>query len=94
METQNRIIEGDMTEEKRDSFWAYTFMFFLGGLGVHKFYVKKPFMGFMYMFTFGLFGFGYLYDLFTIPKQVREANEEIVHHESQEQKKCSCPCSS
>ena len=26
------------------------------------------------MCTFGLFGFGYLYDLFTLPSQVREAN--------------------
>lgn len=35
---------------------------FLGWLGVHKFYAGKTGMGFLYLFTFGLFGFGWIID--------------------------------
>lgn len=33
-----------------------------GYLGIHKFIEKKTGMGFLYLFTVGLFGFGWLYD--------------------------------
>ena len=36
--------------------------FFLGVLGVHKFYRKKIGMGLLYLFTYGLFGIGWLID--------------------------------
>jgi len=39
---------------------------FLGFLGVHYFYVGKPGRGFLFMFTFGLMGFGWIIDIFTI----------------------------
>lgn len=35
---------------------------FLGVFGVHKFKEKKFLMGVLYLFTFGLFGFGWVYD--------------------------------
>jgi len=35
---------------------------FLGILGVHKFKEKKYLIGILYFFTFGLFGFGWIYD--------------------------------
>lgn len=35
---------------------------FLGYFGVHKFREKKAGMGVLYLFTFGLFGIGWLYD--------------------------------
>lgn len=35
---------------------------FFGMFGVHKFKEKKFKMGVLYLFTFGLFGFGWLYD--------------------------------
>ena len=35
---------------------------FLGPLGVHKFMEKKNGMGILYLFTMGLFGFGWIYD--------------------------------
>lgn len=35
---------------------------FFGYFGVHKFMERKVGVGFLYLFTFGLFGFGWLYD--------------------------------
>lgn len=40
----------------------------LGWLGVHKFKEKKIGMGFLYMCTFGLFYFGWLYDIYQTAK--------------------------
>ena len=48
--------------------------FFLGGIGGHKFYLGKPGMGILYLFTFGLFTIGWIVDLFTLPNQVRRVN--------------------
>ncbi len=53
---------------------AYLLWFFLGALGVHKFYLGKVGMGLLYMFTLGLFGIGLLVDLFTLAGQVDNYN--------------------
>lgn len=58
---------------------AYLFWFFLGVLGAHKFYLRKTGLGIAYLFTLGFLGFGLLYDLFTLPSQVRGANALIAH---------------
>jgi TM2 domain-containing membrane protein YozV len=39
---------------------------FLGIFGAHKFYVGKIGMGILYLFTFGLFGFGWIVDIILI----------------------------
>lgn len=39
---------------------------FLGQLGVHYFYVGKPLLGIIYIFTGGLFGIGVFVDLLRI----------------------------
>jgi hypothetical protein len=70
---------------------AYLLLICGGGLGLHKFYLGRPGMGVLYLCTGGIFGLGWLYDLFTLPRQVREANvrmgygmeeepELVVHH--------------
>ena len=41
--------------------------------GVHRFYYNKPISGIIYLFTFGLFGFGQLYDLLVMPELARSA---------------------
>jgi TM2 domain-containing membrane protein YozV len=46
----------------------------LGALGLHRFYLGKIATGILWMCTGGLLGLGSLYDLFTLPFQVREAN--------------------
>ena len=45
-----------------------------GALGFHRFYLGKIPSGLLWMFTGGLLGVGGLYDLLTLPDQVREAN--------------------
>lgn len=39
---------------------------FLGPLGAHKFYEGKGGMGILYLFTCGLFGIGWIIDIFSI----------------------------
>lgn len=41
---------------------ALLLCFFLGVLGIHKFYEGKILLGIVYLFTLGLFGFGVLID--------------------------------
>jgi len=45
-----------------------------GALGLHRFYLGKTGSGFLWLFTGGLAGIGCVYDLFTMPRQVRESN--------------------
>ena len=45
---------------------AFILCFFLGIFGVHKFYEGKIGSGILYLFTSGIFGIGWLIDIFTI----------------------------
>lgn len=45
---------------------AFFLCLFFGAAGFHKFYVGKTGAGILYLFTFGLFGFGYFFDLIFI----------------------------
>jgi predicted transcriptional regulator len=45
-----------------------------GALGFHRFYLGKIPSGLLWMFTGGLAMVGSIYDFFTLPRQVREAN--------------------
>lgn len=62
---------------------AYLLWFFLGFLGVHKFYLGKTLMGILYFFTFGIFGIGWLIDLFTLGRQVDLFNALLGHQFNQ-----------
>lgn len=46
----------------------------IGLAGLNRFYVGKIGSGLLYLFTFGIFGIGTVYDLFVIPKHVQLAN--------------------
>ena len=47
-------------------------LFFIAG--IHRFYLGKIGTGILYLLTFGWFGIGIIYDLFTLPNQIRMAN--------------------
>lgn len=52
--------------KKRNKWIALLIWYFLGVVGGHKFYDGKFGMGILYLFTAGLFGIGWLIDLFVI----------------------------
>lgn len=53
---------------------AWILLTFLGIFGLHRFYLGKIFTGLIWLFTFGLFGIGWLYDFCTLNEQVDERN--------------------
>lgn len=55
---------------------AYLLAFFLGLFGAHYFYLRRPRWGFLYLFTFGLLGVGWLIDLFRLKFLVSRFNED------------------
>ncbi len=68
-EADNRFTAG-----KIDYNLTWILLGFLGVFGVHRIYMGKVFTGILYFFTAGLFGFGWLYDLWTLNQQIDEVN--------------------
>jgi len=61
---------------KKNLLVAYILWLLLGIFGAHHFYLRRPLMGVLYLCTAGLFVIGWLIDLFTLPQQVDEYNEQ------------------
>lgn len=53
---------------------AWILLTFFGLFGIHRFYMGKWFTGIVYLFTGGILGIGYLYDLWTLNDQVSLIN--------------------
>jgi TM2 domain-containing membrane protein YozV len=53
---------------------SWILLLFLGLFGIHRFYLGKVWTGVAYLFTGALFGIGFLYDLWTLNKQVEDVN--------------------
>ena len=49
-------------------------LWIFGFTGSHRFYYGKPLSGTIYFLTFGLFGIGWIVDLFLIPGMDKQAN--------------------
>jgi hypothetical protein len=58
---------------------AYLLWLLGGPLGLYKFYLGRPFMGLLYIFTCGGFFLGWISDFFTLPHQVQVANFLLQH---------------
>ena len=57
---------------------AWILLTFFGLLGLHRFYMGKIITGLIWLFTGGLFGIGWLYDLWTLNGQVSDVNAGIA----------------
>jgi TM2 domain-containing membrane protein YozV len=53
---------------------AWLLLVFLGMFGIHRFYMGKIWSGILYLLTFGVFGLGYIYDLWTLNDQITLIN--------------------
>jgi TM2 domain-containing membrane protein YozV len=53
---------------------AWILLTFLGFFGIHRFYMGKWITGIIYLLTGGLFTLGYLYDYWTLNRQISEIN--------------------
>lgn len=54
------------SKSPRSRLVALLLCFFLGTLGVHRFYLGKIGTGIVFLFTYGLFGIGWLVDLLSL----------------------------
>ncbi|PCK09342.1 MAG: hypothetical protein COA42_04235 [Alteromonadaceae bacterium] len=70
-EADRRFIEGETNYSI-----TWILLVFLGVFGIHRMYMGKWLSGVLYLFTFGLFGLGYLYDLLTLNDQIDYINSE------------------
>ena len=53
---------------------AWILLVFLGLFGIHRMYMGKWLSGILYVLTGGLFGLGYIYDLWTLNEQITLIN--------------------
>lgn len=59
----NSNLNAALQKRVKNKWVAFFLCLFLGFLGAHKFYEGKIGMGVLYLFTFGLFGIGWLVDI-------------------------------
>jgi len=57
---------------------TFIFLTFLGVFGAHRLYMGKWISGILYFLTCGIFGFGVLYDFWTLNDQVSIENRKAV----------------
>jgi len=55
---------------------SWLLLTFTGLFGLHRFYMGKWVTGLIYLVSLGLFGVGYIYDLWTLNDQISSLNNE------------------
>ncbi|GAB1262199.1 TM2 domain-containing protein [Aurantivibrio plasticivorans] len=73
-DADRRFVDG-----KLDYNIAWLLLIFLGVFGVHRLYMGKWVTGIIYFFTLGLFGIGWLWDLWTLNSQIDDINYCNAH---------------
>ena len=53
---------------------TWVLLVFLGPLGLHRFYLGKPWTGLLFLLTCGIFLIGVIYDWWTINEQISKEN--------------------
>ncbi len=61
-------------EKKASTAFLLWLVALIGVFGLHRFYVGRRWTGLLWLLTFGLLGFGQLFDLFFLGSMVRQAN--------------------
>lgn len=56
---------------------AWILLTFLGPLGLHRMYLGKWISGLLYLFTFGFFFLGVIYDFCTLNQQISDKNKRM-----------------
>lgn len=64
--TNTNINGGMYGGRKKDKWVAFILCLLFGYFGAHKFYEGKILAGLIYLFTFGLFGFGWIIDCISL----------------------------
>lgn len=64
---------------RRSFILAYLLWFFFGLLGVHRFYLGRPITGVLWLLTGGLFGVGWIFDLFWTAVMVEDENHAYAY---------------
>lgn len=62
---------------RRSLLIAYLLWFFLGYLGIHRFYLGRPFTGVLWLLSGGLLGIGWIFDLFWTVVMVEDENSNL-----------------
>ncbi len=72
--TMNREADIRFNDGEIDFNVAWLLLAFAGLFGIHRMYMGKWLTGLLYLCTIGLFGVGYIYDLWTLNDQISLIN--------------------
>lgn len=73
--SMDRAADRRFTEGRIDYTVTWILLTFLGMFGIHRLYMGKWFTAILYFFTGGLFLIGYLYDYWTLNRQISDINQ-------------------